>query len=57
MLIEASFIDVYNMGLKGQIFGSLWAQNKSKFRSLVIFSTRFHWFYISIASHVHCKYF
>ena len=42
------FVCVENMGLRGPIFGTL---NKSKFRSLVIFSKQFHWFRISLGAH------
>ena len=37
MLIASTFRCVENMGLRGPILGPHWAQNNSKFRSLVIF--------------------
>ena len=39
------------MGLKCPFWGHFGPPNKSKFRSLFIFSKRFYWFHISIASH------
>ena len=41
MLIPSIFRCVENMGLRDPIFGPLWPPNKSKFRSLVIFSKKF----------------
>ena len=38
MLIASTFNGVWNMGLRDPILGPFWAPNKSKFRSLVIFS-------------------
>ena len=59
MLIRSTFRCVVNMhmGLRGPILGPLWAPNKSKFRSLVIFSKIFHWLRISLGVHVNLGYF
>ena len=57
VFIASAFRCVENMGLRGPIFGPLWAQNKQKFRSLIIFSKIFHWFRISLGIHVNLSYF
>ena len=42
---------------KAQFLGHFGRKSKSKFCTLFTFSKSFHWFHISIASHVHWKYF
>ena len=54
MFIASTFRCVENMGPRGPIWG---LQNTYKFGCLVIFSNIFHWFRISLDSHVNLSHF
>ena len=57
MLIASTIRCVENMGLRGPIFGPLWAPKLVKIPLFGNFLKTFHWFHISIALHINFRYF